>query len=63
MLYREGMSEPASLALLGGMPGDAPTRAGTASGKHISVRALAFILYGHIVHHPDVLRERYLNPS
>jgi len=34
-------------------------RVGTASGKPISVRALAFIMAGHVRHHVGMLRERY----
>jgi hypothetical protein len=33
--------------------------AGTASGKPVSVRALAWIMAGHPRHHLNVLRERY----
>ena len=32
---------------------------GTASGKPVSVRALAWIMAGHPRHHMNVLRERY----
>jgi hypothetical protein len=40
--------------------GDAAwTRTGTASGKPVSVRALAWIMAGHPRHHLAVLRERY----
>jgi hypothetical protein len=35
------------------------TRTGTASGKTISVRALAYIMVGHCRHHFEVLRDRY----
>ncbi len=35
------------------------TRVGTASGKPVSVRALAWIMAGHPRHHLNVLRERY----
>ena len=38
-------------------------RTGTASGKTISVRALAFIILGHERHHISVIKARYLNPS
>jgi hypothetical protein len=31
-----------------------------ASGKPVSVRALAFITAGHTAHHFRILRERYL---
>jgi hypothetical protein len=36
------------------------TRTGIASGNLVSVRALAFIMAGHVAHHTRVLRERYL---
>ena len=34
-------------------------RVGTASGKPVSVRALAWVMAGHPRHHLEVLRERY----
>ena len=36
------------------------SRLGTASGATVSVRALAFIMAGHIEHHLGILKERYL---
>jgi hypothetical protein len=35
------------------------TRQGTASGKPVSVRALGFVMVGHVRHHVAILRERY----
>lgn len=35
-------------------------RTGTASDAKISVRALAFIMVGHVRHHTNILRDRYL---
>lgn len=35
-------------------------RRGTASGKEVSVLALAFIIAGHALHHQIILAERYL---
>jgi len=49
----------ATLALLRWIPEAAWTRRGTASGKEISVRALAWITAGHALHHANVLAERY----
>jgi len=49
----------ATLALLRALPEAAWTRRGTASGKEISVRGLAWIITGHAMHHASVLRERY----
>jgi hypothetical protein len=37
------------------------SRTGTANNVSISVRALAFIMAGHIAHHVNILRERYLS--
>ncbi len=50
----------ATLDLLTNLDADAFARLGTASGHAISVRALAYIIAGHEVHHLRVLRERYL---
>ena len=33
---------------------------GTASNKSITVNALAFIIYGHLLHHKRIIEERYL---
>jgi hypothetical protein len=49
----------ANLAFLRRLGDDAWPRVGTASGKPVSVRALAWIMAGHPRHHLGVLRERY----
>ncbi|MGK2960848.1 MAG: DinB family protein [Gemmatimonadaceae bacterium] len=49
-----------SIHLFGGLTRGAFSMRGTASGKEITVRALAFVLPGHEAHHLDVLRTRYL---
>jgi hypothetical protein len=51
----------ATLALLRHLPAESVTRMGTASGKPISVRALAWILAGHERHHLRIIRDRYLS--
>jgi len=33
---------------------------GIASNKHITVNALAYIIYGHLLHHKSIIEERYL---
>lgn len=35
-------------------------RVGTANANQVSVRAIAFVMAGHLRHHMNVLRERYL---
>jgi len=49
----------ASVALFRGMDEEALLRRGTANGKEISVRALAWIMAGHELHHRGILVERY----
>lgn len=49
----------ATLALLRTLDADAWRRRGTASGKLVSVRALAYMIPGHERHHVEILRTRY----
>ena len=42
------------------LPDDAWARRGIASGNPFSVRALAYLAAGHVIHHVSILRERYL---
>jgi uncharacterized damage-inducible protein DinB len=59
-LVRElGAVREASVQLFESLPDDAWGRSGVASGKHISLRALAYITAGHAMHHLKILRERY----
>lgn len=50
----------ATVALFSQFPREAWRRQGLASGKPITVRALAWVSAGHERHHLRVLRERYL---
>ena len=49
----------ATLTLLAGLDESDLTRVGTANDTPISVRALVYILAGHVRHHMGTLRERY----
>jgi hypothetical protein len=49
----------ANLAMLRHLGEDGWARVGTANANPISVRALAYIMAGHLRHHLNVLRERY----
>ena len=49
----------ATLALLRTFDAEAWQRRGTASGKPVSVRALAFMIPGHERHHVEILKTRY----
>ena len=42
------------------LPAESVTRRGIASGNGVTVRALAWIIAGHPMHHLGILRERYL---
>jgi uncharacterized damage-inducible protein DinB len=51
----------ATIALLRSFDAETLARRGTANGKEISVRALAYVIAGHERHHLAILRERYLS--
>jgi DinB superfamily len=50
----------ATIALFRNLPADAWVRTGVASDNRFTVRAMAFIVAGHLTHHLRILRERYL---
>jgi hypothetical protein len=52
-----------NLAFLTALVPEQWKRIGTASGKPISVRALPFIMAGHVRHHLRILHERYGIPN
>ncbi len=49
-----------TVTLFEGLPAESWTRRGTANGFAVSVRALAWIAAGHLLHHLGVVQERYL---
>jgi hypothetical protein len=49
-----------NIAMFRTMDEETWTRVGTANDNQVSVRAIAFIMAGHVRHHMNVLRERYL---
>jgi uncharacterized damage-inducible protein DinB len=50
----------ATLAFFRNLPSDAWMRSGIASDNAVTVRALAYIVAGHVSHHIAILRDRYL---
>ena len=54
-----GQVREANLIVLRRLDDSAWRRIGTASGKPVSVRALAYIMAGHVRHHLHVLSTRY----
>ena len=49
----------ATISLFQNLPAAAWMRSGMASGNLFTVRALAFIIAGHVTHHLRIVRERY----
>lgn len=49
----------ATLGFYRNLPRDAWSRRGIASGNPFTVRALAYIIAGHVAHHREILEERY----
>jgi DinB superfamily len=54
-----GLVRAATLALLRSFNAEAWGRRGIASDNPVTVRALAFIIAGHELHHREILKERY----
>jgi hypothetical protein len=50
----------ATLSFFKSLPAEAWDRTGVASDNPVSVRAIAYIIAGHVAHHIGVLREKYL---
>ncbi len=50
----------ATLPFFRNLPAEAWMRTGVASDNRFTVRALAYIIAGHVDHHVAILRERYL---
>lgn len=49
-----------TVAMFDGLPAEAFERSGIADGKVMSVRAAAYHIAGHELHHLNLIRERYL---
>ncbi|MBS1598163.1 MAG: DinB family protein [Bacteroidetes bacterium] len=52
-----------TIALFNGLSPEVFLKTGIADGRHASVRALAFHIAGHELHHFNIIRERYLGES
>ena len=50
----------ATISLVSGLPAAAWDRRGTANGNEFTVRAVTYLIVGHVSHHLAILRERYL---
>jgi hypothetical protein len=59
-LHELGVIRASTADLFRYLPAEAWIRRGFASGNPFTVRALAYIAAGHVIHHMNVLRQRYL---
>jgi exoribonuclease II len=50
----------ANMLMMRNMTDEDAARIGTANEKQISARAIAYIMAGHVRHHENILKERYL---
>ena len=50
----------ATAAFFENLPAEAWQRSGTANDAPVSVRAIAYIIAGHELHHREILKDRYL---
>jgi len=60
LLKEFSLVRKSSIAMFKGFSDGMLLRKGRASETEISVRALGFILTGHVLHHLKIIRERYL---
>jgi hypothetical protein len=57
------LTRQSTIHLLKGFDTDVYTRCGTANNSPVTVRALAYIIAGHELHHLNIIQERYLTAS
>ena len=60
LLEEFDLQRRSNMLLINNLTDEAARRMGTASEKTISVRALVYIMAGHVRHHCRILNERYL---
>lgn len=56
------LTRKANIAFLARLTDEEWMRTGTASGKPVSARAIAYVMAGHVRHHLEILRTRYAIP-
>jgi len=60
LLEEFDLQRRSNMLLLRNLSDEASLRIGTASDNPVSVRALVYIMAGHVKHHINILNERYL---
>ena len=53
----------ATISFFDNMPEEAWSRSGVASDNPVTVRAIAYIIAGHVAHHVNVLKNKYLSTA
>ncbi len=61
LLEEFDLQRRSNLLLLDNVSDEGSRRMGTASGCPVSVRALAYISAGHVMHHVRIIKQRYLS--
>ena len=60
LLEEFDLQRRSNMLLLNNLDEEGSRRMGTASQNPVSVRALTYIMAGHVRHHVSILRDRYL---
>ncbi len=60
LAHEFGLVRESNIALFKHMDETALSRMGNANNKHVSVRAIVFMMAGHAQHHVNVIKEKYL---
>ncbi|CAN5419717.1 DinB family protein [soil metagenome] len=60
LLEEFDLQRRSNLLLLHNLSEEGSKRMGTASGVPVSARALTYIMAGHVTHHVNIIKERYL---
>ncbi|WP_044339316.1 DinB family protein [Rossellomorea aquimaris] len=61
LLHHQSLVRQNTILLLNSMDEEALLQRGKANGGEVTVRAIAYIIAGHEIHHRRLIRERYLN--
>jgi hypothetical protein len=63
LLARFSVVRQSTLLLLGNLDNETWIRRGLANNAEMSVRALAYVIAGHAMHHCQVINDRYLHST
>ncbi|MFI8574962.1 DinB family protein [Rossellomorea aquimaris] len=61
LLHHQALVRQHTILLLSGMDDEALLQSGNANGSEVTVRAIAYIIAGHEIHHRRLIKERYLS--